>query len=101
MTHRLYPAALIGLVLVVGACSDDGREMKLPTDNQNESIMTTTLAPDDQGSFDTAAPDTHLDDHGSETELFTSWSAIADAGNLRSTEIVRPDNCSDRSVPSN
>ena len=78
MTHRLYPAALIGLVLVVGACSDDGREMKLPTDNQNESIMTTTLAPDDQGSFDTAAPDTDLDDHGSETELFTSWSDGSD-----------------------
>lgn len=69
MTLRLYPAALIGLALVMGACSDDGREMKLPTDNQNESIMTTTLAPDDQGSFDTAAPETDLDDHGSETEL--------------------------------
>jgi len=73
MTHRLYPAALIGFVLFMGACSDDGREMKLPADNQNESIMTTTLAPDDQGSFDTAAPETDLDDHGSETQLFTSW----------------------------
>lgn len=45
-----------GAVLVLGACSDDGRDMKLPADNQNESIMTTTLPLEVEASLDTPAP---------------------------------------------
>ena len=56
MTHRLLPLVLIPVVLTLGACADDGRDMKRPADNQNESIITTTLPVEADASFDTPAP---------------------------------------------
>ncbi len=56
MTHRLLPLVLIPVVLTLGACADDGRDMKRPADNQNESIITTTLPLEGDASFDTIAP---------------------------------------------
>ncbi len=56
MTHRLLPLVLIPVVLTLGACADDGRYMKRPADNQNESIITTTLPVEGDASFDTPAP---------------------------------------------
>ena len=56
MTHRLLPLVLIPVVLALGACADDGRNMKPPDGNQNESIMTTTLPLEGDASFDTTAP---------------------------------------------
>ncbi|MFM7872979.1 MAG: hypothetical protein ACKPBG_15050, partial [Actinomycetota bacterium] len=37
------------------ACSDDGRELRPPRADQNESIITTTSAPDNGASFDVAS----------------------------------------------
>ena len=56
MTHRLFPLVLIPVVLALGACSDDGRYMRPPAGNQNESIITTTLPVDGGASFETPAP---------------------------------------------
>lgn len=56
MTHRLLSLVLIPVVLALSACSDDGRDMKPPAGNQNESIMTTTLPVDGGASFETPAP---------------------------------------------
>jgi hypothetical protein len=56
MTHRLLPLVLIPVVLTLGACADDGRDMKPPAGNQSESIMTTTLPLEGDASFDTTAP---------------------------------------------
>ena len=56
MTHRFLPLVLIPVVLTLGACADDGRNMKPPADNQNESIITTTLPLEGDASFDTTAP---------------------------------------------
>jgi hypothetical protein len=56
MTHRLLPLAVIPALFILGACSDDGRDMKIPAGNQNESIMTTTLPVEGDASFDTPAP---------------------------------------------
>lgn len=39
-------------LLAATACSDDGRELRPPRADQNESIITTTSAPDDGASFD-------------------------------------------------
>jgi hypothetical protein len=56
MTHRLLPLVLIPAIFIFGACSDDGRDMKIPAGNQNESIMTTTLPDEGDASFETPAP---------------------------------------------
>ena len=56
MTHRLLPLAVIPALFILGACSDDGRDMKIPAGNQNESIMTTTLPVEGDASFETPAP---------------------------------------------
>ena len=56
MTHRFLPLVLIPVLLTLGACADDGRDMKRPAGNQNESIMTTTLPLEGDASFDTTAP---------------------------------------------
>jgi hypothetical protein len=56
MTHRLLPLVLIPVLLTLGACADDGRDMKIPAGNQNESIITTTLPVEGDASFDTPAP---------------------------------------------
>ncbi|CAB4721334.1 unannotated protein [freshwater metagenome] len=56
MTHRLLPLVLIPVLFTLGACADDGRNMKPPASNQNESIITTTLPVEGDASFDTTAP---------------------------------------------
>ena len=56
MTHRLLPFVLIPVLLTLGACADDGRYMRPPAGNQNESIITTTLPVEGDTSFDTPAP---------------------------------------------
>jgi len=56
MTHRLLPLAVIPALFILGACSDDGRDMKIPAGDQNESIMTTTLPVEGDASFETPAP---------------------------------------------
>ena len=56
MTHRFLPLVLIPVLLTLGACADDGRNMKPPAGNQNESIMMTTLPVEGDASFDTTAP---------------------------------------------
>ena len=56
MTHRLLPLVLIPVLLTLGACSDDGRDMKIPAGNQNESSITTTLPVEGDASFETPAP---------------------------------------------
>lgn len=58
--RRRVPAASITAILVptvvlLGACSDDGRELRPPRPEQNESIITTTSAPDTGPSFDVAS----------------------------------------------
>lgn len=44
---------VVGVTLV--GCSRDGREMRDPTFDQNESIITTTVAPEEPVGFDTAS----------------------------------------------
>jgi hypothetical protein len=56
MTHRLLALAVIPALFILGACSDDGRDMKTPAGNQNESIMTTTPPIEGDASVDTPAP---------------------------------------------
>ena len=56
MTHRLLALAVIPALFILGACSDDGRDMKIPAGDQNESIMTTTLPVEGDASFETPAP---------------------------------------------
>lgn len=47
--------AVVGIAgLVLAGCSRDGREMRPPTFDQTESIITTTLAPEEPVGFDTA-----------------------------------------------
>lgn len=43
-----------GSAAILLACSNDGRDMKVPTFDQNESIITTTIAPQEPVGFDTA-----------------------------------------------
>ena len=45
------------LVFVVGACSHDGREMREPRPDQNQSIIPITEPPTQPVAFDSAAPD--------------------------------------------
>ena len=56
MSHRLLPLVLIPVLITLSSCSDDGRDMKIPAGNQNESIMTTTLPVEGDASFETPAP---------------------------------------------
>lgn len=45
------------LVFVVGACSSDGRDMRAPRPDQNQSIIPITEPPTQPVAFDTASPD--------------------------------------------
>lgn len=54
-TRRATGAALVVIGLVATACSTDGRDMREPTFDQNESIITSTVAPEEPVGFDTAS----------------------------------------------
>ena len=51
--RRIVLSALVAATAV--ACSNDGRELRPPRADQNESIITTTSAPDNGASFDVAS----------------------------------------------
>lgn len=69
---RRVPAVIAGslLVIVATGCSDDGRELRLPRPDQDESIITTTSAPEDAVSFDVSSLP-GLD--ASELEISVPW----------------------------
>lgn len=61
----------VTLVAAISACSDDGRELRLPRADQDESIITTTLAPEDAVTFDVSSlPGLDND----ELEISVPWS---------------------------
>jgi len=43
------------LIVSLSSCSRDGRELRLPRPDQDESIITTTSAPEEAASFDAAS----------------------------------------------
>ncbi len=45
----------MSLVAALSACSTDGRELRLPRPDQNESIITTTSTPEEAVSFDVSS----------------------------------------------
>lgn len=70
--YRRLPAVVVGALLVAGAtgCSDDGRELRLPRPDQDESIITTTSAPEEAVSFDVSSlPGLDVD----ELEISLPW----------------------------
>lgn len=67
-TNRRAPtlaiATLVAGVGLIGACSRDGRELRPPRPEQNESIITTTSAPEQAVSFEASSIP------GLETDIF-------------------------------
>jgi Raf kinase inhibitor-like YbhB/YbcL family protein len=57
--RRRLVGVAVGFTVAIGTalagCSSDGREMRDPTFDQNESIITTTVAPEEPVGFDTAS----------------------------------------------
>lgn len=53
--------------MTMAACSDDGREMRVPQPGQNESIITTTVASTEPVGFDTAGLPSEA------MQISTSW----------------------------
>ena len=56
-TRRGLLAGIVATFLIVtlNSCSTDGRELRLPRPDQDESIITTTAAPEDAVSFDASS----------------------------------------------
>lgn len=73
LLSRRMPAIIIAATLVaaISGCSTDGRELRLPRADQDESIITTTSAPEEAVSFDVSSlPALDID----ELEISVPWS---------------------------
>lgn len=70
--YRRFPAVFVGavLVLVSSGCSNDGRALRLPRPDQDESIITTTSTTPEAESFDVSSlPALDID----ELEISLPW----------------------------
>lgn len=67
-----FLVGILAVALFAPACSDDGRDMRLPRPDQTESIITTTSKPTDVTSFDVSSLPALESD---QLEISVPWSA--------------------------